>query len=85
VILQREGFVIRRLDGRDKIPWEELDRTEWNEHGGLNLVLRSRRVIALPPTLGNLGLLEEFLHEGRRAVDSEARGEAEGRTMMQSP
>ena len=85
VILQREGFVIRRLDGRDKVPWGELDRTEWNEHGGLNVVLRSRRVIALPPALGNLGLLEEFFHEGRRAVDSEARGEAEGRTMMQSP
>lgn len=85
VVVQREGFVVRRLDGRDKVPWEELDRTEWNEQGGLTLVLRSRRVLVLPSSLGNLGLLEEFLHEGRRAVDSEARGEAEGRTMMQRP
>jgi hypothetical protein len=84
VTLEREGFVVWRLDGRDKVPWEELDRTEWNDRDGINLVLRSRRTIVLPPTLGNIGLLEEFLHEGR-AVDSEARGEAEGRTMMQSP
>lgn len=85
VILRREGFIVRRLDGKDKVPWGDLERTEWNDRNGLNLVLRSRRVIALPRTLANLGLLEEFLHEGRRAVDSEARGEAEGRTMMQSP
>jgi hypothetical protein len=85
VVLQREGLVVRRLDGKDKIPWEDLERTEWNEHNGLNLVLRSRRVIALPRSLANLGLLEEFLHEGRRAVDSQTRGEAEERTMMQSP
>jgi hypothetical protein len=85
VILRREGFIVRRLDGRDKVPWGDLERTEWNDRNGLNLVLRSRRVIALPPMLANLGLLEEFLHEGRRAVDSEARDEAEGRTMMQSP
>jgi len=85
VLLQREGIVVRRLDGRDKIPWEDLDRAEWNDQNGINLVLRSRRIIVLPPSLGNIGLLEEFLHEGRRPVDSEARGEAEGRTMMQSP
>jgi len=85
VLLQREGIVVRRLDGLDKVPWEDLDRAEWNDQNGINLVLRSRRVIVLPPSLGNIGLLEEFLHEGRRSVDSEARGEAEGRTMMQSP
>jgi hypothetical protein len=85
VTLEREGFGVWRLDGRDMVPWEELDRAEWNDQNGINLVLRSRRTIVLPPTLGNIGLLEEFLHEGRRAVDSEARGQAEGRTMMQSP
>jgi hypothetical protein len=82
VVLQREGLLVRRLDGKDKIPWEELERTEWNDRNGLNLVLRSRRVIALPRSLANLALLEEFLHEGRAAVDSRARGEAEGRIIM---
>jgi len=83
--VRREGLEVRRLDGKDKIPWDALERTEWNEHNGINLVLRSRRVISLPPSLANIGLLEEFLHEGRRVAESDARDGAEGRTMMQSP
>ena len=85
VVLHREGILVRRLDGRDKIPWEDLDRAEWNDQNGINLVLRSRRVIVLPSSLGNIGLLEEFLHEGRRAIESESRGGAEERTITQSP
>jgi hypothetical protein len=67
------------------VAWEDLERTQWNSHGGLDLVLRSRRVISLPPALGNVGLLEEFIREGRAGVDFEARGQAGGRTIMQSP
>jgi hypothetical protein len=84
-VLHREGILVRRLDGRDKIPWEDLDRAEWNDQNGINLVLRSRRVIVLPSSLGNIGLLEEFLHEGRRVIESESRGGAEERTITQSP
>lgn len=85
VTLQRQGLVVRRLDGKDRVAWEDLERTQWNSQGGLDLVLRSRRVISLPPALGNIGLLEEFIHEGRARVEFEAREEAGGRTMMQSP
>ena len=85
VILHREGVVVRRLDGRDKIPWEQLDRTEWNEENGINLVIRAGRVLSLPASIANIRLLEEFLHEGRRGIESDAREESEGRTMIQSP
>jgi hypothetical protein len=85
VILQREGIVVRRLDGRDRIAWEELDRPEWNGQDGLDLVLKSRRTISLPSALGNIAMLEEFLREGPPPVDSPSPGEAENRTMMQSP
>ena len=83
VTLQREGILVRRLDGRDRIAWEDLDRAEWSEGDGLNLVLRSCRVVPLPPSLGNIVLLEEFLRE--RPVDSGSRGQAGNRSMLQSP
>jgi|SRR6185295_16013545 len=85
VTLDREGLVVRRLDGRDRVAWRDFHRSEWNEAGGLDLVLRSRRVLTLPPSLGNLALLEEFLQAGPPPSDSHTPGEAEGRTMMQSP
>lgn len=85
VVLHRRGLLVRRLDGKDRVAWEDLERTQWNSQSGLDLVLRSKRVIPLPPALGNIGLLEEFIHEGRARVGFEAREEAEGRTMMQSP
>jgi hypothetical protein len=85
VTLHRGGLEVRRLDGRDNISWEELDRTEWNEKDGLDLVLRSRRVISLPSALGNIALLEEYVRDGRAAVDSESHGRSGDRTMMQSP
>jgi hypothetical protein len=85
VTLHRQGLLVRRLDGKDRVSWDALDRTQWNSNGGLDLVLRSRRVISLPPALGNIGLLEEFIQEGRASVDFEARGQAGGRTIMQSP
>src|SRR5262245_24653569 len=40
VTLQREGILVRRLDGRDRIAWEDFDRAEWSNGDGLNLVLR---------------------------------------------
>ena len=85
VTLHCRGLLIRRLDRKDRVAWDALDRTQWNSNGGLDLVLRSRRVISLPPALGNIGLLEEFIQEGRASVDFEARGQAGGRTIMQSP
>jgi hypothetical protein len=85
VTLQREGLTVRRLDGKDRIAWEDLERTQCNANGGLDLVLRSKRVIALPSALANIGLLEEFIHEGSAAVELEARGGAGNRTMIQSP
>lgn len=85
VTLRPEGLLVRRLDGTDRVSWEDLERTQWNSNGGLDLVLRSRRVISVPSALANIGLLEEFIQEGAGAVESEARGEAGNRTMMQSP
>lgn len=85
VTLRREGLLVRRLDRKDRISWEDLERTQWNSDGGLDLILRSRRVISLPYALANIGLLEEFIHEGSASVESEARGGADSRTMMQSP
>lgn len=85
VTLRPEGLVVRRLDGKDRVSWGDLERVQWNARGGLDLVLRSRRVISLPSALANIGLLEEFIQEGSRLSDSEARGPAGDRTMMQSP
>jgi hypothetical protein len=84
VLVRPDGFEVRRLDRRDLVRWEDFDRAEWNEQDGLDLVLRSRRVIKLPPSLGNIGLLEELLREGPPAVDSGTTEGAENRTMMQS-
>ena len=83
VSLQREGIVVRRLDGRDRVAWADFDRPEWNERDGLDLVLKSRRVISLPSSLGNIALLEEFLREGPPS-DSPSQGGAENRTITQS-
>jgi len=68
VTLYRDGLLVRRLDGRDKISWSELASSEWDAKGGLDLVLRSGRRISLPPSLGNISLLEEFVEEGRQAA-----------------
>lgn len=68
VTLYRDGLLVRRLDGRDKIAWSELASSEWDAKGGLDLVLRSGRRISLPPSLGNISLLEEFVEEGRQAA-----------------
>jgi hypothetical protein len=85
VMLHRQGIVVRRLDGKDRVPWRDFDHSEWNEGDGLNLVLRSRRVISLPASLSNLAMLEEFLRAGPPSIDSHPPEEPEGRTMMQSP
>jgi hypothetical protein len=85
VTLDREGFIVRRLDREDRVAWRHYQGSEWNEAGGLDLVLRSSRVLALPASLGNLALLEEFLQAGPPPSDSVTPGESEGRTMMQSP
>ena len=85
VTVQREGFVVRRLDGKERVAWQDFDHPEWNERDGLDLVLKSRRVISLPPSLGNIAMLEELLREGPPPVDSETPTGAENRTMMQNP
>jgi hypothetical protein len=85
VTLQREGFVVRRLDGKERVAWSEFDHSEWNVKGGLDLVLKSRRVLPLPPSLGNIAMLEEFLREGPPVADSSSPGQAENRTMLQNP
>jgi hypothetical protein len=84
VTLHRGGIEVRRLDGTDRVAWAELDHAEWNDKDGLDLVLRSHRVISLPSALGNIALLEEYVREGKAGVDSEAQGRPEDRTMMQS-
>jgi hypothetical protein len=70
VALYRDGLVVRRLDGSDKIAWSELDRTEWTARGDLLLKLRSGREILLPSTMGNISILEEFLDENRGLAGS---------------
>jgi hypothetical protein len=81
VSLQREGVVVKRLDGKERIAWPDFDHSEWNEKGGLNLVLKSRRVLRLPPSLGNIAMLEEFLREGPPPADSPSPEGAENRTI----
>jgi hypothetical protein len=68
VTLYRDGLLVKRLDGKDRIAWSEITSSEWDPKGGLELVLRSGRRIALPPSLGNISLLEEFVEEGRQAA-----------------
>jgi hypothetical protein len=81
VTLQREGFVVKRLDGKERIAWADFDHSEWNEKGGLDLVLKSRRMLSLPPQLGNIAMLEEFLREGPPPADSPSPEGAENRTI----
>jgi len=68
VTLYRDGLLVRRLDGRDQVAWSEIAATEWDRKGGLELQLRSGRTLSLPPSLGNISLLEEFVEEGRQAA-----------------
>jgi len=68
VTLYPDGLVVRRLDGRDKVAWSDLASTAWDGRGGLVLTLQSGRKIPLPPSLGNLTVLEEFMEEGREAA-----------------
>jgi hypothetical protein len=68
VTLYPDGLLVRRLDGRDKIAWSTLASTEWDGRGGLVLTLQSGRKIPLPPSLGNITVLEEFMEEGREAA-----------------
>ena len=68
VTLYRDGLLVRRLDGRDRVAWSEIAATEWDRKGGLELQLRSGRNLSLPPNLGNISLLEEFVEEGRQAA-----------------
>jgi hypothetical protein len=68
VTLYPDGLLVRRLDGRDRIPWSDLASSEWDGRGGLILTLHSGRRIPLPARLGNITLLEEFVEEGRQAA-----------------
>jgi len=70
VSLYKDGLLVRRLDGRDRIAWSEIAATEWDAQGGLILVLGSGRRIPLPPSLSNIALLEEFVEEGREAASA---------------
>jgi hypothetical protein len=71
VTLRRDGLRVKRLDGKDRVPWAEITAAEWDRKGGLELVLRSGRRLTLPPSLGNISLLEEFVEEGRRTAASQ--------------
>jgi hypothetical protein len=71
VTLRREGLRVKRLDGMDKVAWSEITAAEWDQKGGLELVLGSGRRLALPPSLGNISVLEEFVEEGRQAAASQ--------------
>jgi len=68
VTLYPDGLLVRRLDGRDKVAWSDLASTEWDGRGGLVLTLQSGRKIPLPPSLGNITVLEDFMEEGREAA-----------------
>ncbi|HZE95842.1 MAG TPA: hypothetical protein VE981_02335 [Planctomycetota bacterium] len=65
VTLFRDGILVRRLDGKDRVPWAEIAGTEWDREGGLVLLRRSGKRIPLPSRLGNISLLEEFVEEAR--------------------
>jgi hypothetical protein len=71
--LLREGFLLRRLDGTVRIPWDQLSRVESNGAGGLDLILRSGREHSLPADLGNLQFLEKMVREKLASADSFAR------------
>ena len=70
VTLYKDGLLVRRLDGKDRVAWSEIASTEWDEKGGLVLVRRSGGRIAIPPTLANIAILEEFVEEGRQAASA---------------
>lgn len=65
VTLSRDGLEIRRLDGRDRVGWSEILRTEWTNRGDLRLLLVRGKEILLPSTLANISILAEFVEEGR--------------------
>jgi len=68
VTVYKDGLLVRRLDGSDKLGWSDLGRTEWTEKGDLTVVLKSDRKILLPSTLSNIAILEEFIEEGRSSA-----------------
>lgn len=72
VTLYRDGLQIRRLDGRDTVAWSDVEETEWDGRGGLLLRRRSGKAVPLPPGLGNITLLEEFIEEARASAASRA-------------
>jgi hypothetical protein len=65
VTLYRDGLLVRRLDGSEKIAWSTVTGTDWNEKGGLDLLLVSGKRVSLPPQLANVTLLEGFVEEAR--------------------
>lgn len=70
VSLFRDGLLVRRLDGKDRVAWAEVGGTEWDAKGGLVLVLRSGKRIPLPFNLANIAILEEFVEERRQAASA---------------
>jgi hypothetical protein len=66
-MLYKDGLLVRRLDGSDKVAWSDIVRTEWTDRAELR-ILRSRGApILLPSTLGNIGILEEMVESGRQS------------------
>jgi len=65
VTLYKDGLLVRRLDGSDRLAWSDLIRTEWTDRGELRIHRRKGEPILLPSTLGNLPILEEFLESER--------------------
>lgn len=65
VTLYRDGILVRRLDGSRKIAWSEIIETEWNQEGGLDIVMNAGRRVSLPPRLANITLLDGFVEEAR--------------------
>jgi hypothetical protein len=72
VTLYRDGLLLRRLDGRNRIAWSDVEETEWDGKGGLIVRMKSGKTQPLPPGLGNLTILEEFIEEARSAAGSRA-------------
>lgn len=68
VTLYRDGLLVRRLDRSRRIAWSTVTATDWNERGGLDLVLQGGKRISLPPQLANVTLLEGFIDEARAAA-----------------
>jgi hypothetical protein len=70
VTLYRDGLLVRRLDGSEKIAWSTVTGTDWNEKGGLDLLLAGGRRVSLPRQLANITLLEGFVEEARAGAQS---------------